>query len=199
MLVSKVQDQTDKIASLNESIRFSQQALTYYNVEDSPTDWARIRSNLGDAFTNLFNATGDGQMLTDAISSYEASLTIHTEEAYPYDYASTISNLATAYDDLAQFDSDSSYLIKAIAAREGALEIYTIDTNPVTYAQVLNNLGFDYVQLSEMTSTTADSQNDLSKAIQAYNLSLQVFTEDKYPDNYTMVTKNLVTAENLLK
>jgi len=56
------------------------QALTYYNVEDSPTDWARIRSNLGDAFTNCFNATGDGQMLTDAISSYEASLTIHTEK-----------------------------------------------------------------------------------------------------------------------
>jgi tetratricopeptide (TPR) repeat protein len=70
------------------------------------------------------------------------------------------------------------------------LKILHIERDPTTRATIQENLGNTYVDLSEVR----DAEENLRKAIKAYQEALTIYTKENYPLDYAMTQNNLGIA-----
>jgi tetratricopeptide (TPR) repeat protein len=76
-----------------------------------------------------------------------------------------------------------------------ALRIYTIDYVPTTYwAMLQHNLGLAYQNRSR-----GDRRENLERSIECFDKSLEIFTQDKFPEKWKISQDDLVESQRLLE
>ncbi|MDB9314015.1 CHAT domain-containing protein, partial [Spirulina sp. CS-785/01] len=143
-----------------------------------PQDWAMTQVCLGIAYSDRIRGER-GENLESAIASYHKALQIYTRAAFPEDWARTQMNLGVAYWARIRGERGEN-LETAIACFHKALPMYARAALPEDWAMTQNNLGEAYEALQ---------QND--KAIQAYQLALEIFTPSSFPLYCLQTGRNL--------
>jgi tetratricopeptide (TPR) repeat protein len=164
-----------------------EKALNTYNLEKSPTQFARTQNNLGIAYRGLSEVEDKAANCWKAIMAYEEALKVYTLDAFPMDYAMTQNNLGAACQALAEVEDKAANCRKAITAFQEALKVRTLDAFPIQYAMTQNNLGTAYGRLAEVEDKAANCR----KAITAFEETLKIYTFNVFPIQYGVTQNNL--------
>ncbi len=169
---------------LKSAIAAYTQALSCYNPEREPLNYAGVQNNLGTACWNLAQYEPSEILLVRAIEAYREALKYRTRELVPAAAAATYNNLGTAYWHLAnqfqQKQARTESLLQAIAAYEAALHIAgEIDRTQLTFdtSAARNNLGLAHYQLATDLDFAVNKPAQTSHLEAALHHQLQVCTE----------------------
>jgi len=181
-------------------------SLEVYTRDAIPYEWANTQNNLGTAYRNRIRGER-ADNLELAIAAYNLSLEVYTRDAFPYEWARSQNNLGIAYENRIRGERADN-LELAITAYNLSLEVYTRDAIPYEWANTQNNLGGAYQ--NRIRGERAETQNNLGNAylyrireeradnlelaIVAYNLSLEVYTREAFPDKWATTQTNLGNA-----
>eukprot|EP00614_Pseudopedinella_elastica_P025572 CAMPEP_0172635632 /NCGR_PEP_ID=MMETSP1068-20121228/200410_1 /TAXON_ID=35684 /ORGANISM="Pseudopedinella elastica, Strain CCMP716" /LENGTH=467 /DNA_ID=CAMNT_0013447909 /DNA_START=100 /DNA_END=1500 /DNA_ORIENTATION=- len=164
--------------------------------------WAAYQFTLGTAYCEriIGNKTAN---LDQAIKFYSNCLHVYTRESYPMQWAEVKNNLATAYGERTVGDRALN-LTNAAQCYEDALKVYTKDKFPNEWAMVQANLATTYreksaVLMKEVPEGDTEEAKDardyagdsLEEAIKHYEKSLEVFGQDKHPEQWSLIQNNL--------
>ncbi|MGK7900778.1 MAG: CHAT domain-containing protein [Hormoscilla sp.] len=171
----------DRGENLELAIAAFQQALEIYTQESFPTYWATIQNNLGNAY--LYRIKGDrGENLELAIAAYQLALHIYTQEAFPNAMCNFLrKNNCLEFKWLKMLFSK---LPQCGGHRKVAHGVF-----PTDWAMTQNNLGNAY-----RNRIKGDRDENLELAIAAYQLALQIRTQEAFPTDWAMTQNNLGTA-----
>ena len=73
------------------------------------------------------------------------------------------------------------------------MKVYTLSEYPLDYAATQNNLGNVYSALAEVK----DKEENLTKAVRAYEEALKVYTLGRYPSQFRAVTASMDKAKKM--
>ncbi len=193
---------------LQQAIAAYTVALSLYDPEQHPLNWAMIQNNLGTAYWNLAQYEQPTTFLDRAIDAYQNALKYRTPELLPAACAATLNNLATAYWHLAsQWQSDPEaylqYLQLSVSTYERAIALAKNlhnSTPPVSVNFDLfaaqNNLGLAHYQMAmEQRSALAESDRSahLEAALNQHLQALHGFRDrpDAYQTALTYLIKTI--------
>ena len=134
--------QGDRAENQELAIKAYEAALTFFNREAFPREWATAQNELGIAYSERIRGErAENQEF--AIKAYEAALNVFTREAFPQEWAKTQVNLGTDYSNRTRGDHAEN-LELAIKSLEAALTVLTREALPEEWAMTQNNLGNAY-------------------------------------------------------
>lgn len=121
--------------NLQEAIEHFNNALEFYNVEETPFDYASSHYNLGLTYFNLtkFDEENKKENLLDSIFHFEKTLEVYTEDISVDDYARISYQLGIAYRELFIIEKTKSVLENEIEKLKEALRLISEEKNPFTY------------------------------------------------------------------
>lgn len=127
--------------NITEAIQFFEKALTLYNKESEPFEYALILNHLGVAYQHLteYSLKHKEINLLNSTQSLQEALTVFNIQKYPFEYAMTQNNLGTAYGMLAEIKDRNENLLLAMRAFDEALKVYSSQTHPDDYRKVIAN------------------------------------------------------------
>ena len=143
----------------------------------SPLDWAKTESNLGNALWALGERESSTARLEEAVAADRAGLEERTRERVPLDWAMTQNKLGNALSALGERESGTARLEQAVAAYRAALEEYTRERVPLDWAATEMNFGSALWALGERESGTGR----LEEAVAAYRAALEEYTRERVP------------------
>jgi tetratricopeptide (TPR) repeat protein len=121
-------------------------------------------------------------------------LEVYTRQAYPERWAATQNNLGNSYLDRILGEKIKN-LEEAIGHYELALEVYTRQAFPEHWAETHKNLADTYSgrSLGERVKNLEKAQN-LEEAIGHYELALEIYTRETFPEDWAKTHNNLGLA-----
>lgn len=173
-------------AHLEGAITAFKAALTVFNQTDHPSDWATANLNLGVAFSKSPNNNRYENSL-DVLAHYRLASKVFTEKDFPQVWAGIQNNIGIELRRHPSDDSDVTTL-EAISAFQNSLRIKE-GTNPREWAGTQNNLGLAFMDLRQ-----GNRSRNISKALDAFKLSLSVYTYENDPWIHCIVLYNLANA-----
>ncbi|MEO1429414.1 MAG: tetratricopeptide repeat protein [Cyanobacteria bacterium J06633_8] len=177
----------NKADNLEIAIKGYQVALTYFNRDKYPEEWAGTQNNLGNALVERI--IGDeADNLDEGIKCYEGALEVYQRDIFPEDWAMTQNNLGTAYKSRQKGDKAENLEI-AIQHYFAALEVYQRSVFPYQWATIQYNLGNVYCD-----RVAGDKSENVEIAILSYNCALEVYQSDLVPQQWAMTQYNLGNA-----
>jgi tetratricopeptide (TPR) repeat protein len=177
----------NKSDNLEIAIIGYQVALTYFNREDYPEEWAGTQNNLGNALVERI--TGDNaDNLDQGIDCYKGALEVYQRDTFPEDWAMTQNNLGTAYKSRQNGDKAENLEI-AIQYYFGALDVYQRSVFPYQWSAIQYNLGNVYCD-----RIAGDKAENMEIAILSYNAALEVYQPNLVPQQWAMTQYNLGNA-----
>jgi tetratricopeptide (TPR) repeat protein len=185
--LSALGEQSGQNKPLEEAVAAYREALTEYNRERVPLDWAATQNNLANALRKLGEREGGPQRLEEAVAAYGEALKEYTRERVPLHWAATQNNLGTALARLGEQEGSTQRLEEAVAAYREALKEYTREQVPLHWAMTQNNLGFALRSLGERESGT----KRLEEAVAAYREALKERTREQVPLDWAATQNNL--------
>jgi tetratricopeptide (TPR) repeat protein len=121
----------------------------------------------------------DRQPLLNAISSYEQALAFVNENDQPGLWGSIMHNMGMAYLDLPE--RGRQHVDRAIGFFDSALRVRSRDGRPTEWATTMLSKG--------MALLAIGTQEDRIVAIRCFDRSLEVFTRNQYPLQWSMATR----------
>ena len=177
----------NKAENLEIAIIGYQVALTYFNRENYPEEWAGTQNNLGNALVERI--TGEETTnLDEGIKCYELALEVYQRNTFPEDWAMTQNNLGTAYKSRQNGDKAENLEI-AIQHYFAALDVYQRSIFPYQWATIQYNLGNVYCD-----RIIGDKDDNMEVAILSYNCALEVYQPNLVPQQWAMTQYNLGNA-----
>ena len=177
----------NKAENLEIAIIGYQVALTYFNREKYPEEWAGTQNNLGNALVERI--IGESVNNLDAgINCYKLALEVYLRDTFPEDWAMTQNNLGTAYKGRENGDKAENLEI-AIQYYFAALDVYQRSVFPYQWAAIQYNLGNVYCD-----RVAADKAENMEIAILSYNAALEVYQPNLVPQQWAMTQYNLGNA-----
>ncbi len=172
------------------------ESLKVYTIEKYPGDYANILFNLAVTHRRLSFFENPLNNLKIALGYCEDSLLINTFERNKESYGSIKITQGAIYRRLSEIDNQNKeqYLINALDAYSQALILYKIYNEPYQYALIYGNIGNVYIEFSKIK----DKQDNVIKAIEAFDEALKIFTPENYPSDYYRTIKNKEMAQVLL-
>ena len=152
--------------------------------EAEPEAWARIQSNLANAYTQ--RVLGDQRDNCErAIECHRAALEVRTRDNLPIEWANTMLNMGNAYAKRVEGDKARN-AERAIECYMAGEEVFTRLSSPVDWAIIQLNIASAYLKRSASTHVA-----NVDLAIK-YNLrALEVFTASAMPSEHTKAQLNL--------
>jgi len=163
-------------------------ALTILREAGEPEEIAEIEMTLGLVIQSLAHASK--APLNDAVQAYQRALRTFRSESHPREFAILHNNLATAYLSM-KLSPERDKLREALAVQSfrEALTVVTLDGDPSEYAMLQNNLGNALQALR-----TSHVQENLRRAVEAYDEALKVRTPHDTPIEYANTIANKANA-----
>jgi tetratricopeptide (TPR) repeat protein len=191
----------DTAALLAQAVEACRNALQVYTRERFPQDWAMTQNNLGIALKEQgLRTAGDdaAALLAQAVEAYRNALQLRTREQFPRAWAMTQNNLGSALKEqaLRTAGGDAATLLaQAVEACSNALQVRTREQFPQAWAMTQDNLGN---ALKEQALRTAGDDAAaaalLAQAVEAYRNALQVYTRERFPQDWARTQNNLGSA-----
>ncbi|MEG3836405.1 CHAT domain-containing tetratricopeptide repeat protein [Microcoleus sp. Z1_C3] len=190
-LIADFSDLMQQFSPSNREIAIAgyEAALTIFNHQEFPQQWAAVQINLAVAYRNRTRGNL-ADNIECAIACYQNALQVlnRTTTTSPSTWALAQSNLAVAYIDRLRGER-SENLELVIACCQKALSVYNPQEFPLDWAMTCNNLAVAY-----RTRIVGDRSDNLEAAIAYYQKSLQVYTREKYPQQWATTLSNLGNA-----
>jgi tetratricopeptide (TPR) repeat protein len=191
-------DENKKESFSNKSIDSLEEALTVYNIENRPIQYAKAKENLGIAYAKSVSTIQSKKervkRIHKAISSIEEALRI-LKIQFPFGYALGQMNIGNLYGTLSAYSKDGErYLLKAITSYEESLIIFSTSNFPYEYGYIKHNMGCAY----NLLSRRRDRETNLNKAIECFDDALNIFTKDKFPEKFEELMDKLNNTTLLL-
>ena len=162
-------------------------ALTVYNRDAFPVEWAITQNNLGNAYSERIR--GDrAENLEQGLICFQNALKVYTFDAFPPAWAWTQDNLGLTYRDRIRGDKAEN-LEQGLACCQHALKVYTFDAFPYEWAHTQHNLGLAYSD-----RIRGDRAENLEQARACFQHALKVYTFDAFPYNWAETQNNLGLA-----
>lgn len=177
----------NKAENLEIAIIGYQIALTYFNRDKYPEEWAGTQNNLGNALVERITGNS-ADNLDKGIDCYKLALEVYQRDVFPEDWAMTQNNLGTAYKSRENGDRSENIEI-AIQHYFAALDVYQRSVFPYQWATIQYNLGNVYCDRA-----TGDKAENMEIAILSYNAALEVYQSDLVPQQWAMTQYNLGNA-----
>jgi CHAT domain-containing protein len=171
----------DRVENLEVAIHAFRLALKVRTWRSFPEEWAMTLGNLSNAYS--LRIRGDQAKNQEAaIAALRLVLKVFTRDTFPEKWASTLGNLGNVYCKRLR-GNKAENLEAAIKAYQLALEVYTPETFSESWAKVQCNLGGVYCsRAAHYKEISGDWDNDLESAMTAYQLALQVYTPEAFPE-----------------
>lgn len=128
-----------------------------------------------------------------AIFAALEALRIYRVQSNPSEYAETQLLLWAAYSALAEVERSVDNCLSAISSCQAAIRIYE-KTSPAEHAAALKNLGYSFITLAEIESGQEGKRERCESAIEAYESSLDYFTEERAPAEHADILRDLAYA-----
>jgi len=182
----------DKSKNIEDAINILNDALDIRTRETYQFEWAQIQHNLGKAYGERI--IGDKlENLEKAITFYENALIFRTQVNHPYYWALTKNNLGVLYLDkysvCENIEDKKKSVENAIANLQDCLDVFTQESMPFQWAMAQHNLGNAYLK-----KTDKKEEDNLKKAINAFEAALLERNQDKAPYYWAMTQNSLGTA-----
>jgi CHAT domain-containing protein/tetratricopeptide (TPR) repeat protein len=175
--------QGERLADLDLAIASARKAMTVYTRDAAPDDWVSLQLNLTKACRDR-NRSPDDPYLGWAIDAAAAALDLLSSDTEPDRWADAQLSLAAAL----ALQQDGDGFARARDAIDAVLRALPRDAYPYLWARANSALG---VLLFE----TADGAPErLRLAVAAFERSLEVWTRDKYPEEWAGTQRNLAGA-----
>jgi tetratricopeptide (TPR) repeat protein len=125
------------------AIEYAERALTLFDRNSEPVEWAEVHGLLGTLWREL--PQGDHKANIDrALYHSRSALAVFRRNRYPQEWAETLVVLANAYRE--RRDSNRRTNIRrAIARHRAAQTVFTRSEFPIAWATANNSLGLDYL------------------------------------------------------
>ncbi|MEU3619776.1 CHAT domain-containing protein [Streptomyces sp. NPDC006872] len=165
-----------------------EQALTVFDREDHPYEWARLRNSTG--YTRLRLRRDEADAIERAVEDFQAALTVLTCEQYPVPWAGTLFNLASALLERPSGDA-SKNIEQAIDNLNRSLTVRTRERDAVEWAHTQHNLGQAYYR--KLSGERTDNLNLAARCLRA---ALEVLTLADRPADHrsTVGTLGMIEA-----
>ncbi len=177
----------NKAENLEIAIKGYQIALTYFNRDKCPEEWAGVQNNLGNALVERMTGNS-ADNLDKGIDCYKLALEIYQRDTFPEDWAMTQNNLGTAYKTRENGDKLENIEI-AIQHYFAALDVYQRSVFPYQWATIQHNLGNVYCD-----RVSGEKAENMEIAILSYNAALEVYQLNLVPQQWAMTQYNLGNA-----
>jgi tetratricopeptide (TPR) repeat protein len=177
----------NKAENLEIAIKGYQIALTYFNRDKYPEEWAGTQNNLGNALVERMTGNS-ADNLDEGIDCYNLALEVYQRDVFPEDWAMTQNNLGTGYKSRENGDKSENIEI-AIQHYFAALDVYQRSVFPYQWATIQYNLGNVYCD-----RVTGDKAENMEIAILSYNAALELYQLDLVPQQWAMAQYNLGNA-----
>ena len=128
-----------------------------------------------------------------AIFAALEALRIYRVQSNPSEYAETQLLLWAAYSALAEVERSVDNCLSAISSCQAAIRVYE-KTSPAEHAAALKNLGYSFITLAEIESGQEGKRERCESAIEAYESSLDYFTEERAPAEHADILRDLAYA-----
>jgi len=174
---------------LDSAIKCYNDALEVLTVSKNPFGYANAQEQLGTVY--LQNISEEN--CPKAVSAFKESLKVLTPEEYPLNYAMIQSEIGMAYRYLAAYKKSEEYYTKAIDSFNNALSVFSLEKYPDNHAKAMIELGATY--LVEKSKFSVD---DIKKAIDCFNVALNVYTPNYNRILYGYAYLNLANAYKIL-
>jgi len=144
--------------------------------EQSPLDWAKTHSSLGNILAALGQNLRDIDLYNQSIASFENALDIYSQESTPLEWAATQSNLGSAMQALGRQESDSKLLKTSIDAYTEALLEYSRKETPEEWSVVMLQLGAAFHTYGSLLK----GNRTFEKSVVAYKNALAELDADNH-------------------
>lgn len=186
----------------NSAIDAFKAALTVFEKDTNPVEWATAQRALGqvNANSDTYNAIEgkalNAARLTEASNAFKAAMQVFTKEADPVSWAGLQFQLGDIYTTLHQRQGGTLWLEKSVLAHKNVLEVLTEKDNPSVWAQVQYFIGNGLVELG----AAVKNKQMLEDAITASKLATESdYFKNIFPEFYERNQINIQVAENLIK
>jgi CHAT domain-containing protein len=189
--------QGDRVENLEAAIVAFRLALKVHTYRSCPENWAMTLSNLANAYSLRIRGN-KAKNQEAAIAALRLVLKkVFTREKFPEKWASTLGNLGNTYCQRLRGNTAKN-IEEAINAYRLALEVFKRKTFPESWAKVQCNLGGVYCsRAAHYKEISGDWDNDLEAAMTSYQLALQVYTPEAFPEMWAGIqfALGLISAE----
>ncbi len=187
----------DKKQNIEQAITACRLAIEELTHQDQPQLLSMAQGNLAMALLDRIDGKPEDD-IEEAIRMDIAALKILSIERYPFMWAAIQNNLGNAYI-RRKLGKPHENVALAISAREASLRVFTRMRYPEQWAVANYNLGnlwkdspLDTVIVSGVPNQ--EKERNLKRAIAHYTAALEVFTEDRFPDNWAACCLNMGTC-----
>lgn len=177
------------LGHLDSAIKCYNEALEVLTISKNPFGYANAQEQIGTVY--LQNISEEN--CPKAVSAFKEALKVLTPEQYPLNYAMVQSEIGMVYRYLAAYKKSEEYYSMAIDSFNNALSVFTLEKYPDNHAKAMIELGSTY--LIGKSKTNAD---DIKKAIDCFNVALEVYTPDYNRVLYGYAYLNLAEAYKIL-
>jgi tetratricopeptide (TPR) repeat protein len=180
----------EDLGDLDQALTHGEQALTIYTRDAAPQDWVQLQLNRSYACRARHRDAGDryAACAKEAASAALQLLSPDTASSLWVDAQLALANALA----LQKGPDPAAALARAAEANLLVLSNFTQETAPALWAEAQSNLGGLYL------NGAGGSADLLSRAIQAFERSLQVWTKAAFPDEWGLTQYNIGLAHEKL-
>jgi hypothetical protein len=190
-----------------EAFDRADKAINRIKGKTEPLDWAGLKGDLGDAYSDLANGVTDpaknAQYLAKAATAYEEEAGVYAELLTHSDYcspcaSSALIGLGTAWNMLGERAADPAqsvgYLNRALDTFGKADNVVSHDENKLALGHLNLHLGHTLSNLADRTSDPAKRTNYLNRAVSAYEEAGKIYTLQHNPQEWAEAREQLAVT-----
>ena len=184
------------LATIQQAIQVSQQALSIFTVEKYPQEYAILQNNIAIAYLSMTldpDREGIGQAM--AVQSFEGALKAINLIEHPKEYAMLQNNLANALQYLPSLHPIDNNL-RALSAYNEALKVRTATDTPLEYGTTISNKANLLYNLPDNPENPeAGNYHNLLQAKDLYAEAQEIFSQYGEIEKAAVVLEALAEVE----
>ena len=187
-------DKEERIHYLQESIRYSEEALSIDTIEKDAFLYVRILNNISSSYFNLYKINPNIENILKALEFNKKELNVLADYQNGISYLTVLSNNSMILLGLFDYTKDSNYLDEAIGISLKGLEKATLQSQPIRYSKFHVNIGMCYYKKACNTDSGKDKTQFLMKAIDEFESASNIFTKSQFLIGYKTIRNYLANC-----
>jgi len=187
-------DKEKMISHLQESIRYSEEALSIDTIEKDAFLYVSILNNISSSYFNLCKIHPSVENMLKALEYNKKELNVLADYQNSISYLTALSNNSMILMGLFDNTKDVNYLDDAIKVSQKGLEKATLQTQPIRYSKYHVNIGMCCFKKAFLAEAGSDKADLLKKAIDELEAASNIFTKSQFLIGYKTIRNYLANC-----
>lgn len=182
------------ISHLQESIRYSEEALSIDTIEKDAFLYVSVLNNISSSYFNLCKIHPSAENMLKALEYNKKELNVLADYQNSISYLTALSNNSMILMGLFDNTKDVNYLDDAIKVSQKGLEKTTLQTQPIRYSKYHVNIGICCFKKAFLAEAGRDKADLLKKAIDELEAASNIFTKSQFLIGYKTIRNYLANC-----